>query len=403
MQINLRTQIFLLSLIPLIMVFFAILPLVTPRETDRPLFIRMKEVLISELRKNTDPDTEKKYRDLLSHLIDRETFLDQVTRAEYLRFLVYVVGFLTLLLAYFLLMSSILHKPFAAMKQRLKALDKANYSIHSAKTNMREIMEIHTTLNLLCLELQRREDLLARQERLRGWQDMARVFTHEMRNLLTPVRIFIEEIISGSLDGLAEERKNLLLRSADGTLASLDIIQRFSRGLKDLSGITVGAFSVFSLSRLFANVRDGLSKMFPDAVIELKLPENLEMYGDPDSLFQAFFNLLKNALESCSKGSEAAGVSATETHNGDLIIEISDRGSGISPDKIKLIFEPQFSLKSNHMGIGLFYTRHILKEHQCSIEVRSVLGSGTDFILTFTKPERTHPDNPAFFNKKTNH
>ena len=66
-----------------------------------------------------------------------------------------------------------------------------------------------------------------------------------------------------------------------------------------------------------------------------------------------------------------------------LIDLFSDNGLGMSPEVIENIFIPFFSTKKNGSGIGLSLCKQILLLHKGNIQVQSVEGTGSAFILHF--------------------
>ncbi|MCK7529710.1 MAG: HAMP domain-containing histidine kinase [Marinilabiliales bacterium] len=66
-------------------------------------------------------------------------------------------------------------------------------------------------------------------------------------------------------------------------------------------------------------------------------------------------------------------------------LEISDNGSGISPDDIPHIFEPFFSTKhdARGIGLGLLIVHGIVQNHGGKVEIDSVVGRGTTVSIVF--------------------
>lgn len=100
-------------------------------------------------------------------------------------------------------------------------------------------------------------------------------------------------------------------------------------------------------------------------------------------------HLIQNAQEACeSDGWVKVNLSATQQ---DIIIEISDNGSGMSDDFIKnRLFKPFDTTKGNAgMGIGVFEAKQFFEGNAGSLDVKSVEGQGTVFSLTL-------PINPSY-------
>lgn len=96
---------------------------------------------------------------------------------------------------------------------------------------------------------------------------------------------------------------------------------------------------------------------------------------------QVIMNLLVNAAHAIpAKGD--INIKTAPRQNG-VEIRIKDTGTGIPPDKIEKIFDPFFTTKEpgKGTGLGLHVAYNIIKKHGGSIDVKSSLGQGTEFIL----------------------
>ncbi len=125
--------------------------------------------------------------------------------------------------------------------------------------------------------------------------------------------------------------------------------------------------------------------------IEMDSIHNLPaIYGDRQSLQQAFVNLISNGINYNHEGGTIT-VSATEEVDG-LVVEISDTGIGISKDDLHFIFDEFFRVKHKETrdvrgsGLGLPIAKRIIEAHNGSIKVVSELGKGTTFSIFLPKP-----------------
>jgi PAS domain S-box-containing protein len=100
-------------------------------------------------------------------------------------------------------------------------------------------------------------------------------------------------------------------------------------------------------------------------------------------LEQVLVNLLSNAKDaSCGKSERKINVSVhAETDEFEIVVE--DNGSGIRPEIREKIFEPFFTTKDVNLGtgIGLSLVNTIVKEHEGKIELKSEVGTGTEFRI----------------------
>ena len=97
-------------------------------------------------------------------------------------------------------------------------------------------------------------------------------------------------------------------------------------------------------------------------------------------------NLLDNAIKYCDKVPNI--LVSTQNHKGKVVVNFKDNGKGISRDNLKYIFDKFYRVPTGNLhdvkgfGLGLFYVKTILEELNGSIQVESVLGKGSEFIIT---------------------
>jgi signal transduction histidine kinase len=68
-------------------------------------------------------------------------------------------------------------------------------------------------------------------------------------------------------------------------------------------------------------------------------------------------------------------------------MRIADNGVGIDDEQCQKIFNPFYTSKEHGTGLGLPITKKIVEAHGGTIEVRSEIGDGAEFVLTFPKSE----------------
>jgi len=124
-----------------------------------------------------------------------------------------------------------------------------------------------------------------------------------------------------------------------------------------------------------------------DIVAELKCPEPVPKISvDRNQIKQAFFNLIKNALQAMSK----EGLLTMAVFSNDRVIGISfqDTGVGIAPDELSRLFEPYHTTKPQGSGLGLMIVQRIIQNHGGEIEVHSRPNRGTKITLLLPLDQR---------------
>ena len=121
-----------------------------------------------------------------------------------------------------------------------------------------------------------------------------------------------------------------------------------------------------------------------EQVVEETLPE---LIGDQAQLAQMLDNLLGNAIR---YGCQAAACSvriSVSSNGGFVVIIVSDSGAGIPRDHLRRVTERFYrvdearSRESGGTGLGLAIVKHIVERHKGSLEIRSVVGKGTDVTV----------------------
>ena len=107
---------------------------------------------------------------------------------------------------------------------------------------------------------------------------------------------------------------------------------------------------------------------------------SLNVKVDPDFMKQAILNVVLNGVQAMPKGGTLSIVAREDTH-GNVLTEVRDQGSGISPELQDKIFELYFTTKKGGSGIGLAQTYQIMQWHYGSIDFESIAGAGTTFRL----------------------
>jgi two-component system phosphate regulon sensor histidine kinase PhoR len=106
------------------------------------------------------------------------------------------------------------------------------------------------------------------------------------------------------------------------------------------------------------------------------------LYAEVAHLNNAIGNLLDNAMK---YRSEKAKISLkAHVENKKLVVEVSDNGIGIAPEKSKKIFDKYYRVSSGDVhhakgyGLGLYYVKQIVQLHSGKIRLQSSLGEGTE-------------------------
>jgi two-component system sensor histidine kinase CiaH len=108
--------------------------------------------------------------------------------------------------------------------------------------------------------------------------------------------------------------------------------------------------------------------------------------GDSNKLKQAFYNILKNAIDYSKPGGQVHMTILKQPKT--MQIEITDNGIGIPDEELPFVFERFYrssnnsGLYNNGSGLGLAITKEIIKKHKGEIKIESSLGNWTKVTIS---------------------
>jgi signal transduction histidine kinase len=115
----------------------------------------------------------------------------------------------------------------------------------------------------------------------------------------------------------------------------------------------------------------GLSKIFD--------PDLPEVHADPEQLWEALLNLIRNAVDAMPGGGNLT--IATKRNGTKALVSVSDNGHGMTEEEARNLFIPFFTTKSDGTGLGLAHTQQIINEHGGRIDWTTKRGEGSTFTI----------------------
>lgn len=225
-------------------------------------------------------------------------------------------------------------------------------------------------------ELERLRTEFMNVERLSLVGQMAASITHEIRNPMAVVRGFLQLMQEKSPDTLDHYYRIVMeeLDRANGIISDFLSLAQNRVAEKEECHLHDIIHELNPLLWADANLR-GQS-------IELKLGTEIpHLYLNTKEMKQLILNLCRNGMEAMND----KGTLTIETRKeGDRAqLYVADTGIGISENELERLFEPFFTTKSKGTGLGLALCMSIVQRHHGTIDVKSKLGEGTVFIISF--------------------
>lgn len=253
-----------------------------------------------------------------------------------------------------------------------------------------EVAQLAGSFNQMTRELLAQKERLMQAERVAAWRELARRLAHELKNPLFPLQLTVENLIRARMQ--RPEQFDEVFRESSQTLlteiASLkEIIGRFSEFSK-MPQPQLQAVDVNEVLRGVAQLFQAQLRQSGKAAIEcrLQLDEGVRaIAADPELLHRAISNLVLNAMDAMPEGGTLTLVTRREAQN--VFIEVSDTGTGLTPEEGARIFTPYYTSKKHGTGLGLAIVQSVISDHGGTITVRSQRAKGTSFLIEL--PERS--------------
>jgi two-component system, sporulation sensor kinase E len=225
-------------------------------------------------------------------------------------------------------------------------------------------------------------------ERLHAITLLAAGVAHEIGNPLNSLTIHLQLLERELQQGRDGDRAALaeLVEVSKREVARLDqIIGQFLRALRP----TQPAFERASVREVLDQTLEFLKHEIQDrdVLVEVESAEDVPLaLIDRAQIKQAFFNIVRNAIQAMSNGGLLKIVLGSTDRF--VVVSFKDTGPGIPADSLGNIFEPYFTTKAEGTGLGLMIVQRIVRDHGGELEVRSEPNSGTTFTLFLPRDER---------------
>lgn len=230
-------------------------------------------------------------------------------------------------------------------------------------------------------QIERQRTELAHVSRVSTAGQLASALTHELNQPLGAILRNAEAaelFLQNDPPNLEEVRAILTDIRRDDKRAG-NVIDRM-RALYQRRSLVLGPLDLCEL------VADTIALTRTDAIarhvkVTAELPPQMpSAQGDRVHLQQVLLNLILNGMDAMTavpKARRLLTVRAWESKNGNLLMAVTDRGTGIAPEDASRIFEPFFTTKINGMGMGLAITQAIIEAHGGDIWAESAGTEGT--------------------------
>ena len=293
------------------------------------------------------------------------------------------------------------------------ARDEINHTLIEVDHQKKLIEDKNTELNKLLVDLREAQQQLVMAEKMASLGQLTAGVAHEINN---PINF-----VSANIKPLKEDLADIVecINRYESVIRENKLEELFS-GVQQFKNKTDIAFSMKEIQDLLRGIEEGanrtseivkglrnFSRLDQNVVKKANLNEGIEStltllhtvykdrieiikdYGDipeveclPGQINQVLMNILSNAIQAIAEKGEI--FIKTREEKSAVKISIRDTGGGMSDETKQKIFDPFFTTKEvgKGTGLGLSISYGIIEKHQGKIEVNSVQGKGTEFIIT---------------------
>jgi len=330
--------------------------------------------------------TDEKFKTLailnLPYLENDDFFKNELYQfLKRLSYAYFVMIIAAIILAYFI--SKYITRSLKTISDKMDEfrLEKQNKKIDIGSASS-EIESLVRSYNGMIEELEASAVKLATSEREQAWREMAKQVAHEIKNPLTPMRLSVQSFQrkfdpeDPLIHQKVKEFSNTLIQQID-TMSS--IASAFSNFAK-MPAQQKEELNVAKIVKLALDI-------FNEAYIEFQAEDEKMMAKfDRTQLIRVVTNLVMNSIQAMPKDQHEPWIRVSvgsEAKN--VVIKVTDNGSGIDEQTQDMIFEPKFTTKTSGMGLGLAMVKNIVETFGGNITFTTEIGKGTEFIVRFPK------------------
>jgi signal transduction histidine kinase len=191
---------------------------------------------------------------------------------------------------------------------------------------------------------------------------------HQLRNYLGMIGLYAQNLHWGLSDPIFKEQAQIIGDTVRNMSQNLTQLLNYTKPKKNQIQRQNFQQLIEKIYRLFEN------KLTEKPVVFYWEKSPLEFEFEPWQIEQVFENLLSNAIEFSPVG----GVVNCQWRlfRNEVMIQMSDRGPGFSPEYLKNAFTPYYSKRPGGTGLGLAIAKKIILDHQGSIWLENLPEGG---------------------------
>lgn len=235
-------------------------------------------------------------------------------------------------------------------------------------------------------EIRSMEESIRRKDRLAAVGRVGAGLAHEIRNPLGAMRGAIQVLEANTpAESMQADLMGIILRESDRLNSIITNFLSYARP-------KVGNFTEIDVCEAIRETMTLLRHspdVGPDHLLLEEVPQQpVFISADSTQVKQIFWNLARNSIQAMKEGGRLL-IRLESMGRSRIRIIFEDNGDGMPPERVEQLFEPFSKSTSGGTGLGLSIVYQIIRDHNGTINVRSIEGEGT--TITVELPAENRP------------
>lgn len=270
-----------------------------------------------------------------------------------------VLLLLSILISYMLARG--LTRPISRLSEKMSHFRLGEEENHIDYAYHDELGELVARYNEMVDQVEQASRQLARSEREGAWRTMARQIAHEINNLLTPIKLNIQQLqrMRGT-----DRFDTYFDRTTTSLVAAIDNLSHIATSFSSFAKMPEVQVSQTDIAQRLSAVVTLLRTNTEQVPVRYVGPDaGVMAQTDPEQIGQVFTNIIKNAIQAIGSKRDADIIVILNAaySKKEIEISISDNGPGIPETDQPKIFVPNFTTKTAGTGLGLAISKNIVE------------------------------------------
>jgi len=238
--------------------------------------------------------------------------------------------------------------------------------------------------NRMIDELSLSAELLSKSERESAWREMAKQVAHEIKNPLTPMKLSVQYLEKSWKDHTPDWEEKLA-RFTKTIIEQIESLSAIATAFSDFAKMPKSEMQRISIIEVAQTAISTFSGEKTKIELHFDPEREYHVLADKRQIIRVLVNLITNALQAIDGADGGKITIEVRAKDDNVTVSVADNGPGVPKEQKSKIFVPNFSTKSEGMGLGLAISKKIIESHGGSIWFVSHEGEGAIFF--FELPE----------------